>query len=241
MGFDKSAERKPTIACIGTLSSLDAATLSKSGFYYMQKYSLQGKVKGTDGKSQLLWVPDFFKPGFNKERFAASLGDKGRGVKFVYEANIASAEKTSTLEAMCGGSDGLDELASYIHSLTDFDPDAVGSTIQSYVRSLGPIEIGYIMRQQRKKTEDGSVVREPYMEIDSFFLVTEKQIKKLVNRAVSNREKIAKIDSKNIDLIAKGEEPEELPDLFQIKFDTSDYGVVDTTKVDEEEWAVAPA
>lgn len=226
MAFDKSAEAKPMVAYVGILEGLGDPKQSQRSEFSVIEY----KIKGTHGsrgtKGYLTYLPEFFKPGFKVSSIGANYGKRAKAVGFVYNSNVYTDGAIATLDAFCGSEENLDALSDEAAQLTEFTTESIGDLLKAFFRQLGPVEFGYIVKQQREKREDGSKVRTRFEEIDSYFRAEEKAVARVVKRAASKSQWLA-------DQVAAGKDVSNADELL-IGFDTEDFGV--ETEAEQPSW-----
>lgn len=240
MPFDRSAEAKPAVAYTGYLEKFGDVKTSAKG-YGVLPYTIKGTRGSQNTRGSLVFMPEFFKPGFTKSQIGRVFGqDKARGITFVHTSNVyidpkdAKNGQVAALDAFCGSDSTLDELADCFAGNEDWSVQGVASIIKNFFAQLGAVEFGYVVKQQRTKHPDGTKTRSSYTEIDYFFRATEKGVAKQVKRAASKADWLADKQQEIQDLYDAGKDDEanklaadmENADPLLIGFDTTDFGIV---------------
>jgi hypothetical protein len=204
--FPKSEARPmPTLICVGTVGEVsDGYVSDKSGnSYVVIPIALDPLDGGRRTKVYFThrpeWLVHTFKPHILKRENASAY--------FVYEKNITSENDYSLLRGLAGSQDAFVELSDILLRLpVDADlggptPESVSEALRTYftnnVDATGQIrKIGYELKQQSVKilADDGTPEIDPETgkpaklltknyNVNSYWDVTEKGIKKMVNRA----------------------------------------------------------
>ena len=207
-GFrEASAARKPTLVCTGYVAGVPESKESASGKYNVTTVEINGLGASPNARVYLLTRPEWFET--NEDGFPAFRPDSlekvegGRSMLFVYQKNIAQVGNTSVIQGLAGNEERFDTLAEALLSdpKTSDESDSA-EAIQNIIEKLlvakegqTPFEIGYILKQQRNKTddvdEDGKpiYVLENRYEVSEWFEATEANKKKYRKSAEKSRAK----------------------------------------------------
>lgn len=173
-GFKSAqAAEKPTLACIGRVSSFGDCGITDSGNYLKQAIQLDGYGAGPNQRLTFLYRPEWLVPGFDSAVYEGSDEPDAKTYLGFYRKNIAEDEGVSTLLGLCGGAteDGIaafNELAGKLFALdiqSYIDRGAEGiKEIPGVVKAClvdffenqetAGKRIGYILRQQQQKTDE---------------------------------------------------------------------------------------
>ena len=206
MSTKVQVEFKPPMACLGTLTSVSEPKVSKAGKYI----NIACEVTPEGGtRAQKLWL--VFRPEYLSGKFnPASIRDDS-SQSFVYNANIGFSVKKNggiehahpqaedyyvgryrvpTLLGLFGEDvDAADRLTNELATIED--PDAAVDALGSAIKELEGNTVGFFLRQKYEESKDevnpdtGKPVRNPtpYYEFSSFFIPTEKNLRKIQNDA----------------------------------------------------------
>lgn len=197
--FPKAEARpKPTLICVGNVGEISDGYISgKSGIDYVV---IPIAIDPLDGGKRTKvyfthrpeWLTNSFKPYLLKKDSPSAY--------FVYSKNIAAEEEFSLLRGLAGNEDAFKKLADTLLRLP-VDPEVGGPNPGVTTEALREFfannvdatgqsrKVGYELKQQRTFTgdtdEDGKkiYVLENRYNVNSFWDVTEKGIKKATNRA----------------------------------------------------------
>lgn len=181
------ADKLPTLLCSGTLEEIGDPTVSSKQQYYIVRLRIKGAGTSRDTRPMLLLRPDWFRPGYNPDEAAA-------GESFVYRNTIAASptdKRVPTLLGLCGEDEAAyidlsNRLFSAVAGIPrngagEFDEDAEIQTVVGVMRDLLADEdhpfgkhLGYQLRQQVKKNDDGTKTRTQYYEVGGWFRPDEK-------------------------------------------------------------------
>ena len=173
-GFKSAqAAEKPTLSCIGRVSSFGDCGITDSGNYLKQQIQLDGYGAGPNQKFTFLYRPEWLVPGFDSSVYEGSEDKDAKTYLSFYRKNIAEDDGVSTLLGLCGGAteDGIaafNELAGILFGLdiqSYIDRGAEGiKEIPGVVKAAlvdffenhenAGKRVGYILRQQQEKTEE---------------------------------------------------------------------------------------
>jgi hypothetical protein len=205
MSTKVQVEFKPPMACLGTLTSVAEPKVSKAGKYINIACEVTPDGGGRAQKLWLVFRPEYFSARFNP----ASIRDDS-SQSFVYNANIGFSVKNGKIEhahpqaedyyvgryrvptllGLFGENvDAADQLTNELATIED--PDTVVDTLGAAIKELEGTTVGYFMRQKYEESKDevnpdtGKPVRTPtpYYEFSSFFIPTEKNLRKIQNDA----------------------------------------------------------
>lgn len=207
MGFQKpNAPVKPTLACLGSLSTLEDAYESQNGVYTVMPYEIAGRYGSYNTKGNLVFLPEWFSPGFNP----LTLDKKSENV---YRMNLVGPDDRSmaALEGLAGSRETFEALGEAKESLAEFTNESISEFLQEFFSNHQSVEIGYVLKQKTEKLGDGTRIRTPFYEIGSWYFPTEESIGKLIERARKSEEK-----------------PSEKSAPFKLGFDLKAAGIVIT-------------
>lgn len=225
MPFDKSAETVPMFANVGVVDTIGEPKRSANSEFSTMPIKFKGSHGSDDSKATLVWLPQFCLPTFRIRDAKRLFGDRAKAVEFVYHSNFYEDGQISLLLACCGGDENLlDHLSEYVVNVNGEDPagyDSIstGTAIRDFLNQLGPVELGYVTRQQRKEDPltGKKTVRSKWSEIDSYFVADEKGVTGIVKRAQKRAKWLAEQEADGKDVSGSDE--------IVINFDTSVYGV----------------
>ncbi len=225
MPFDKSAETVPMFANVGVVDSIGEPKKSANSEFSTMPIKFKGSHGSDDSKATLVWLPEFCLPTFRIRNAKSLYGARAKAVEFVYHANFYEDGNISLLLALCGGDERLlDQLSEYVASVNGTDPanyDSVstGTAIKDFLGQLGPVEFGYVTRQQRKEDPltGKKTVRSKWREVDSYFVANEKGVTGIVKRAIKRSAWLSEQEAAGKDVSGSDE--------IVINFDTTVYGV----------------
>jgi hypothetical protein len=197
--FDELEARElPTLACIGRVTKIEepkATKVNEHGInYLMIPIHIEGYGASRGTKVNFMFRPEWLKEGFRSRDLAKVEG--GKGLLAVYGNNISQKGKVSTLKGLVGSVDEeFDALADTLLTLSPGEEVPTGEQVASALQKVLIDEekgqrIGYVLRQQREKTEDVDpdtgkpiYVLTPYYEVNEFYTPNEKGRKRQYNRA----------------------------------------------------------
>lgn len=180
MSFAKTdAQVKPLRACLGYLKSIGPVAHSKNdkSSYFVCPFELEGKYGSMNIKGRLVFTPEMFDPSWNPKEHEDQT--------FVYTSNVYGPDSPSALMGLCGSEDIFEKLAELKDQhITNFnDSEEIGQFLTNFFTELGHVDVGYILKQQREKLEDGTYILRPFYEVGAWFYPSEKAIARLIKRA----------------------------------------------------------
>ena len=195
---EASSKPMPRLACVGRVTEVPEAFVSKKGVYVVQRVVIEGYGPSKNTKPMILYRTDWFTDGFDPESLLEL--EEGSKLLAVYRNNISERGKISTLKGLCGcDTEKFDELAGRIFGLgltVEDDIESVMSRVTEVLSTFlvdekGGDQLGYILGQQTSKTDEVNAetgkaiyVAEPYYEVKEFFdPQDEKKIASLVKSA----------------------------------------------------------
>lgn len=161
----------PDLACIGVVSKVGQAYLSKSGAFYVVAITIDAKGAGRAGTFFLTFEPRWFGDGFNpKDLLSEPEGSKLYGM---YRRTVNNGTDRTTLAALLN--DRFDAFAAEF----DGNPEPTPSDIDAALRKhLVGQDVLYIMVQ---RTDDSGELMEQY-NIKSFFAINDDNINYLMEQ-----------------------------------------------------------
>ena len=197
MAFAKtSAQKKPSLACIGRVIDVGEAAATKSGDYYLVPIEIEGYGAARSTKTNFMFRGDWFGSKFNPESLLKI--DGGSSLYFVFGKNIDQNGSTSVLRGIAGKSENFDKLAGELQALPgvedgEIDPVQVSDTLRRVLvdEGLGNL-VGYVLSQKKEDTgevdENGNRIKilTPYYEIKEFAEPTQKWRDRQKKRAAAN-------------------------------------------------------
>lgn len=190
-------ERKPDQICVGRVTEVKDAYVSKSEKYYVVPISIEALDAGKSTKLYFLFRPEWMAQLSTGELLR--LREEDKGAHFVYSKNIATSEegKKSHLQGLAVTSDGFNQLASRLIDLgveaVSETPTLVSDVLRTYLLDEnGDRNIGYVLTQQTEKTdeigENGKNIYVPTKnwEVASYFEVSDKNIDRMTKKAEKN-------------------------------------------------------
>lgn len=204
---EASAQRLPTLICLGYVSDVGEAKVSKSEYYVTMPVSIEALEAGRSTKTYFTTIPEWLTRRFNP---ANSLdyrkkAEGGNGTGFVYSKNIAGKNGPSLLQGVTGTREAFGRLFSQFVNLpipegTDGPAlEDIGETLRSFLLgNLGsdgePQKFIFELKQQA--TDSGEVddngkkiwVLENRYNVDKFYEFNEANVKKQLARCAKNPE-----------------------------------------------------
>lgn len=191
-----SAERKPRLACLGTIASVSEPKPSKTEGSPYTVLTIELANTGTGPKKSkfsLLFIPGWFSPDFNPDNFASS------GEEFVYKKHIQDSKGVSALCGLLGSPDAVKVFDAGTAELPNYDAETVGNFIRQALLDNDGI-VGYELKQRATKTDQmeqytdkqGNVKErvkyhlEPYYDVDAFFFADKRTANYHASRAAKD-------------------------------------------------------
>lgn len=196
---------KPDLACVGRIKAVGEAKLSKGEVYHVVAVEVEAYQAGQSGTFFFLFRPEWFKADFDPASILSTeyvkKGENGEAIPVnpevvldrVYRRHIANTthnddgKRTGApafLQAVTVDDerpDGFEKLAAEFDQFTKKPPkpEEVQRIVAEHV--LGR-EVGYICKQRK---DDGELTEQ--YNIDSFFSLTENEMKRLENSATNGK------------------------------------------------------
>jgi hypothetical protein len=187
-----SVDAKPDLACIGTVTKVGDAKLSKKGVYSVIALELKGQRAAFNATAFFIYRPEWFRTDFDPkteiEDVTAELED-GSVVTTTraqlmrqYCQRIQDKKNTSELEAlMAGKPNGFAKLGEAFDGLTtEPTTEGVGQILKEH---LSGAEVGYVLTQ--RKDEDGELMEQ--YNVQKFFPATDDGIEGMLRSASSSK------------------------------------------------------
>lgn len=193
---------KPTKICVGTVGEVEDGYLSpRSGNYIVQPISIDALDAGQNTKLFLLYRPEWFVKGF-KSKTLEDIAGYGKGPHWVYGTHVRSDDKMSYLRGLVGSNEAFTVLVNLLVNLPVGinnvpDIDAITGVFKAFFAGNtdstgGPVKVGYVLEQQRTKTDEVNDEGKPVYRLEnryqvkSFFDATTKNLKSWENRAAKS-------------------------------------------------------
>lgn len=189
------ADKMPTLVCVGYVFHIGEGHPSKSGVYNVNPVEIQPYGGGRETKFQFLSRPEWFaldgegRPAFRPKDLKNAEG--GKSMTFVYKKMINGRNEMSALEGLAGNAERLGLLEETLVDTPGLDGDESATVLEGIFNDVliakdgeDAVEIGYILKQQRVKTdevdENGKAVYilDKGYELANFWEVTSKNKKK---------------------------------------------------------------
>lgn len=216
-GFREAPAKKlPTLVCTGYVSKVHegkAPDKSAGKIYTVNRVDINGYGGSRNVSVYLLSLPEWFATDLDEEGVKrpafrpTSLEEEEGGASklFVYRKNIraVSDDVPSTLQGLAGTEDRFYDLCDALLDAEGIDgpesPKVISDTLTAFLTPEGeePVEIGYVLKQKRTKTddvdEDGKAIYilENSYEISDWWEPTEANKKKYRKSAEKSAERAA--------------------------------------------------
>lgn len=221
MSTKVQVDYKPPVACLGTLTSVSEPKVGTKGTYINIAFEVTPEGGGRAQKGWLVFRPEYLSARFNPSSIR-----EDRSQSFVYNANIGFSVKKSgevdhahpqkedyyvgryrvpTIVGLFGENvSEADRITSEIAQIAD--PDEAVDALGAAIKALEGTTVGFFLRQKYEESKDevnpetGRPVKTPtpYYEFSSFFIPTDKNLKKIQRDA-------EKANSKRADEGKRGE------------------------------------
>lgn len=197
LGFaEPPAGEMPSLVCVGSVTAIadgkvtevkrDADGDEKPN-YQMNIISISGLGAGRSTKVNLLYRPEWLRPGFDlNEQLEVLKPSQAKAIRFVYENNLRAPEGSKivpVLQGLAGNRENYAVLANRLLRLDEITLENVTDVLRTFLIDEGyGEEIGYVLKQKEEltgeKDENGRPERRKtaYYEVSKFFEVTEKNL-----------------------------------------------------------------
>jgi hypothetical protein len=204
MSTGRLIERKPALACLGTISDIQPTKVSKKETYLNVEFSMLMEGANRPQKGWLIFRPEYLR-ALNFKTI-----EKDRSQNFVYRANIGfdidakgkiradhpqadafyyGRYLVPTLVGLYGtDTKEVDDLTNELATITD-DEELI-ATLDAALSTRKGAEVGFFLKQQYVDSKDELndkgrpvKVRTPYMEFAGFFIPTRENLDKLTKDA----------------------------------------------------------
>lgn len=185
----------PTLVCTGYVFKVGEGHLAKSENYNVNPIEIQPFGGGRPITQQFLSRPDWFaldgegKPSFRPKSLRTA--DGGKAMLYVYQKMMNGKGTMSALEGLAGTEERLCKLEDALIAAEGLDGEESASVLEGVFQNVliakdgeDPVEIGYILKQRRQKTDDVDengkriYVRDKGYDLDGFWQVNDKNKKK---------------------------------------------------------------
>ncbi len=199
------APKLPTLVCTGYVSVVGEGKESEKGVYNVNPVEINGYGGSRNTKVQILTRPEWFSldasgnPDFRPDQITDN------GMAFVYRKNIAAVDGISNLRGLAGNEERYAALSNLLFAAEGIAGDTSFNAIQNVLESFlipaegeDSVEIGYVLKQKRTKTEDldengkNIYLLENKYEVSDFFEATDENKKKYRKSAEKSAEKADK-------------------------------------------------
>lgn len=203
---EASAQRLPTLICLGYVGEVGEAKISKSEYYVTVPVSITALEAGRSTKTYFSVIPEWLTRGFNP----ATLDDRkkaegGNGTAFVYSKNIAGKNGLSLLQGVAGSKEKFGQLVGQLVKLPIIEGtdgpalEDIGETLREFLlNNVGadgePQKFLYELKQQATDSgevdEDGKRiwVLENRYNVQAYYEFNEANVKKQTARCAKNPE-----------------------------------------------------
>lgn len=204
---EASAQRLPTLLCLGFVSEVGEAAISKSEYYVTVPVSISGLEAGRSTKTYFSTIPEWLTKGFNPATLdTRKKADGGNGTAFVYSKNIAGKNGLSLLQGVSGSKEKFGQLFGQLVRLpipegTDGPAlEDIGETLKNFLLgNVGtdgePQKFIYELKQQATDSgevgEDGKKiwVLENRYNVQAYYEFNEANVKKQYARCAKDPER----------------------------------------------------
>lgn len=206
-------QKLPGLACKGIVSEVPEVKATESGDYYMTRIKIQGLEGSKDVVLNLLFRPEWLRPGFDPIKELQPLVDsadpvvakRGNSFMAVYKNNIGGTNsQPSNLKGLVGGTDeslikfaeardvmyNAKNSGKTAEEAEDLSSDEIHGLLSKFLlQTQGGKVLGYTLKQANQKTDDVDDNGKPIYELRSnyeianWFVPTEKNIRGLFERA----------------------------------------------------------
>lgn len=182
------AERKPMLACVGTISSISPTEVTKSEKYLMNKFTISPEGAGQTAYGYFLWRPEFFDG-------QSSILEAEKGVQFVYSNNILGEEVTAAktfpgcVTTLAGllGPERFEEFANG-DTFAGLTGEEMAEKMNALLADSVGRAVGYILNQRMEKAGDTKIPTKNY-ELLGMFEPTPENLAALKKKAKKSETK----------------------------------------------------
>lgn len=181
--------QRPTLVCIGKVGEYGALAEPKEGkLYHFVPIEIVPLFSGLGATFRLLFWPEILT--YDSERDAPDMrlkkgqnaeNDKKSSRYFVYSNNIAHEDGTAHLQVLLG--EKFEAFAAEVAAAAEGDV-IPPETFRAILMKFLPVgtQIGYVLKQQKSKTEDGDTKLEDRYEVAYFWPMTDDGVKTIQAR-----------------------------------------------------------
>lgn len=185
---DAPAQDLPKLIQLCRVSEVMEGKVSSSEKYIVQPVQLDAIGAGRSVRVNLLYRPEWLRPGFDPQSIAETIDDEkeASSVLFVYRKNIAESGGISVLRGLAGSDEAFDRLANQLLSQEEVTIEGTTTILREFLIPEDGEQtlIGVELRQKSDKTGDVNpdtgkniYIKTSGYDIDSFYDATEKNIK----------------------------------------------------------------
>lgn len=169
---------QPDQACIGSVKSVSAPYLSKSGVYHVLPIEIEGKYAAPKtSKFYFIFEPRWFGSTFDPKELLAE-GTEGQKKYGMYRRAI-NGGRNAILAAILG--DQFDNFAAEFDSLEEPSLDEIGQIIRKYLVGVDTL---YVMKQ---RVDEGELTEQ--YNITGFYPYTQEQLDYFVEQSQNENRK----------------------------------------------------
>ena len=175
---EATIEKLPRVACIGTVTEVEDASLTNSEKYQKLPIRFTGIQNGLDMTLYFLFRTEWFQ--------GSGSGGLDKSSKAVYKNHMRNSRGNANLQRLLGEKFGqvIEEIDS-VAAKTDLTPILIGKVIAKH--TVGQRFL-YSLQQQTTKLDDGSRALEDRYEFRSFELATADALKRTLTFVAKTEE-----------------------------------------------------